>query len=128
MKLLKYLQCCFLFCVVTTRCDNITNILRKFNWVKSLLIFFQADNHHLTEYPTYHTLYDNFNYVTKFIDPDFRYHTLIAKIWLLYTLEVADARVLPFNITRFADKLFSDVKILEKDFLKMTSPNNISLG
>ena len=100
----------------------------RINRVKIHLLFFQANNHHLTEYPTYHTLYDNFNYVTKFIDPDFRYHTLIAKIWLLYTVEVADARILPFNITRSADKLFSDVKMLEKDFRKMSSSNNVSLG
>ena len=92
------------------------------------LVFFQAENPDLTEYPTYHTLYDNFNYVSKFIDPDFRYHTLIAKIWLLYTVEVADARVLPFNITRFADKLFRDVQMLEEDFQKISVPKNISLG
>ena len=73
-------------------------------------------------------MYDNYNYISKFIDPDYRYHTLIAKIWFLYTAELADAIVLPFNLTRFADRLLGDVATLEIDFQEIFTPHNISLG
>ena len=73
-------------------------------------------------------MYDNYNYISKFIDPDYRYHTLIAKIWFLYTVELADAIVLPFNLTRFADRLLGDVATLGIDFQEIFTPHNISLG
>lgn len=73
-------------------------------------------------------MYDNYNYISKFIDPDYRYHTLLAKIWLLYTVELADAIVLPFNLTRYVNRLYDDVVMLELDFQEIFTPQNISLG
>ena len=64
----------------------------------------------------------------KFIDPDYRYHTLLAKIWLLYTVELADTIVLPFNLTRYANRVYDDVVMLEVDFQEILTPQNISLG
>ena len=92
------------------------------------LCVLQAEHPQLSNYPSYHTLYDNYNYISKFIDPDYRYHTLLAKIWLLYTVELADTIVLPFNLTRYANRVYDDVVMLELDFQEIFTPQNISLG
>jgi len=87
----------------------------------------QASHPRLSNYPTYHTLYDNFNYMTKFIDPDFRYHSIVAKVWLLYTIEIADEIILPFNVDRYADKILNDAIMFEMNFDELFKPRNITM-
>ena len=55
-------------------------------------------------YP-YHSCYDNFEYMSKYIDPDFAYHRLLAQIWGILTLELADSFIIPFNYVDYADAL-----------------------
>ena len=65
-------------------------------------------------YPVYHTIHDNIDWFTKFIDPDFRYHTTIAKIWMQVILLLADTTLLPFNFIRYSDSLYYRVAQMAK--------------
>ena len=64
----------------------------------------------VNNYPVYHTMHDNIAWLKKFVDPDFRYHVTIAKIWTQLILLLADTTVLPFNFIRYSDSLSYRVK------------------
>ena len=64
-------------------------------------------------YP-YHSCYDNFEWMAKFGDPGFEYHALMAQIWALLILEMADTPVLPFDMEAYAAAVKGYVVDLEK--------------
>lgn len=64
-------------------------------------------------YP-YHSCYDNFEWMRKFGDPDFQYHKTLAQIWALLILEMADTRLLPFDLNAYARAVRGYVEDLEK--------------
>jgi N-acetylated-alpha-linked acidic dipeptidase len=51
---------------------------------------------------SYHSVYDSFDYYTRFIDPGFRYGVTQAKTTGRLVLRLANADVLPFEFTTFA--------------------------
>lgn len=57
------------------------------------------------DYGVYHSAYDSFYWMTRFGDPDFKYHVAAAQIWGTVTLRVADAGALPFDYTDYSAQL-----------------------
>lgn len=52
---------------------------------------------------SYHSIYDSFDHYTRFGDPNFDYGVALAKVCGHATLRLANADVLPFEFTNFAD-------------------------
>jgi N-acetylated-alpha-linked acidic dipeptidase len=52
---------------------------------------------------SYHSVYDSFDHFTRFGDPNFDYGIALAKVCGHATLRLANADVLPFEFTNFAD-------------------------
>ncbi|HYM59367.1 MAG TPA: transferrin receptor-like dimerization domain-containing protein, partial [Thermoanaerobaculia bacterium] len=52
---------------------------------------------------SYHSIYDSFDHFTRFIDPKFDYGIAQAQTTGRMTLRLANAGVLPFEVTDFAD-------------------------
>ena len=52
---------------------------------------------------SYHSIYDSFDHYTRFGDPNFDYGIALAKVCGHATLRLANADVLPFEFTNFAD-------------------------
>jgi N-acetylated-alpha-linked acidic dipeptidase len=52
---------------------------------------------------TYHSIYDSFDYYTRFGDPDFAYGVAMARLAGRIVLRLADADVLPFEFTAVAE-------------------------
>lgn len=50
----------------------------------------------------YHSCYDNFEWMSRYGDPDWKYHKAMGEIWALLILELADKPVLPFDLTAYA--------------------------
>jgi N-acetylated-alpha-linked acidic dipeptidase len=50
----------------------------------------------------YHSQYDDFNWMTKFGDPGFKYHAASARIGAAMVLRIANADVLPYDYVEFA--------------------------
>jgi N-acetylated-alpha-linked acidic dipeptidase len=50
----------------------------------------------------YHSQYDDFNWMSKFGDPGFRYHATAARIAAGMVLRIANADVLPYDYVEFA--------------------------
>uniref|UniRef100_A0A0D6QTN6 Aminopeptidase NAALADL1 n=1 Tax=Araucaria cunninghamii TaxID=56994 RepID=A0A0D6QTN6_ARACU len=53
----------------------------------------------------YHSLYDDYMWMAKFGDPLFHRHAAMGAIWGLTALRLADAEILPFNYSTYADNL-----------------------
>ena len=66
------------------------------------------------EYGVYHSIYDSFDHYTRFMDKDFQYGVTLAKTAGRLTLRLADAQVLPFEFSGFADNLASYVAEIEE--------------
>ena len=54
---------------------------------------------------TYHSIYDSFDYYTRFGDPEFAYGVALARLLGRVVMRLADADVLPFEFTATADSV-----------------------
>ena len=79
-------------------------------------------------YPVYHSVHDTFHWVKTFVDRDFHYHRAVAQVWIQLGLVMADSPILPFNCSRFAQKLKGYTEKLAKDYGQKLLGQNITLG
>ncbi|XP_076934735.1 putative glutamate carboxypeptidase LAMP1 isoform X2 [Bidens hawaiensis] len=75
------------------------------------------------DYPVYHSMYDDFVWMSKFGDPMFQRHVAAASIWGLVALELADEEILPFNYSSYVHELQKSAEDLETEL----SDKNINL-
>jgi N-acetylated-alpha-linked acidic dipeptidase len=61
----------------------------------------------------YHSIYDDYYYYTKFLDPDFAYGRTLAQAAGSMMIRLADADLLPFEFTDFAETVQTYVTDLE---------------
>ncbi|XP_076052404.1 putative N-acetylated-alpha-linked acidic dipeptidase [Oratosquilla oratoria] len=74
-----------------------------------------------SDYPLYHSTYDDFNFVKTYLDPDFSYHLALARLWALTGLGLADNPVLPMDPEDESEvlrKIFVELKEEYGDALK----------
>ena len=54
------------------------------------------------DYGVYHSIYDDFDWMKRYGDPDFTYHVMMARIAGLIVMRLADADVPPYDYTEYA--------------------------
>jgi N-acetylated-alpha-linked acidic dipeptidase len=59
---------------------------------------------------SYHSVYDSFDHFTRFGDPNFDYGIALAKVCGRTTLRFANAEILPFEFTNFADTISTYIR------------------
>lgn len=62
----------------------------------------------------YHSIYDDFYYYTHFMDTDFAYGRKLAETAGTMVMRLADAEILPFQFTGFADTIHTYITDLKK--------------
>jgi N-acetylated-alpha-linked acidic dipeptidase len=62
----------------------------------------------------YHSIYDDFYYYTHFMDTDFAYGKALAQTAGTMMMRLADAEVLPFRFTNFADTIHNYIGEIKK--------------
>ncbi|KAH8694921.1 putative glutamate carboxypeptidase Tre2 [Talaromyces proteolyticus] len=62
----------------------------------------------------YHSCYENFEWMTRFGDPGFEHHRMLAEFWALLLLELVDSPILPFDLIAYATDVAKYVGDLEK--------------
>jgi len=67
----------------------------------------------LDEDGIYHSIYDDFDYFTKFLDSDFRYGRALAQTTGTAVIRLSDADLLPFEFTNLADTVQTYIKELQ---------------
>lgn len=65
-------------------------------------------------------MYDNYDTMSKFIDPNFKYHLSLGRLWLAHALLLVDTPILPFELRYF-------VKEFQKEFLEIEHVNQDKL-
>src|SRR5581483_5574846 len=65
-------------------------------------------------YGVYHSMYDDFYWMNHFGDPGYKYHALTSQLWGEVALRLANARVLPFDFTSYADDIRQFLMELQK--------------
>ncbi|HEX8248184.1 MAG TPA: transferrin receptor-like dimerization domain-containing protein [Pyrinomonadaceae bacterium] len=59
---------------------------------------------------SYHSVYDSFDHFTRFGDPNFDYGIALSKVCGRTTLRFANAEILPFEFTNFADTVSNYIR------------------
>ena len=65
-------------------------------------------------YGVYHSMYDNYYWMTHFGDPGFRYMTAMGEVWGRMALRLANAEVYPFDFALYADRVNGFIDALAK--------------
>lgn len=76
---------------------------------------------------SYHSIYDSYDLYTRFVDSDFAYGIALAQVGGRATLRFANAEVLPFEFTNFADTVGQyvvEVTSLANNLREETAANN----
>jgi N-acetylated-alpha-linked acidic dipeptidase len=66
-------------------------------------------------YGVYHSMYDDYYWMTHFGDPGFRYMTAMSEIWGRMTLRLANCDVYPFDFALYASRVGRFVDSLAKE-------------
>ncbi|TKJ32160.1 glutamate carboxypeptidase [bacterium (candidate division B38) B3_B38] len=66
-------------------------------------------------YGVYHSRYDDFYWMSRFGDPDFRYMPTLSAIWGIAALRLANAEVLPFDYTSYGEEITGYIKQLSEE-------------
>ncbi|EXJ86795.1 hypothetical protein A1O3_03749 [Capronia epimyces CBS 606.96] len=91
----------------------------------SIDVFFKGQ-----PYP-YHSCYDNFEWMSKFGDPEWKYHKTMGEILALLILEMADKPLLPFDLNAYAKavaKYVADLNIYAKSASTASDRNAVDLS
>jgi N-acetylated-alpha-linked acidic dipeptidase len=78
-----------------------------------LLALPASDMYYGADYGMYHSLYENFHWMKTVVDPDFRYHRLMAELMGRVVLRLANADLPPFDWSseaRFWTLAFDDLE------------------
>ncbi|XP_012318300.1 aminopeptidase NAALADL1 [Aotus nancymaae] len=79
-------------------------------------------------YPTYHTAFDTFDYVDKFLDPGFSSHQAVAQTAGSVILRLSDSFFLPLNVSDYSETLRSFLQAAQQDLGALLEQHGISLG
>ncbi|XP_019501105.1 PREDICTED: N-acetylated-alpha-linked acidic dipeptidase-like protein [Hipposideros armiger] len=79
-------------------------------------------------YPTYHTAFDTFGYVDKFLDPGFSSHQAVAQVAGSVLLRLSDSLFLPLNVSDYSETLQSFLQAAQQHLGAMLEQQSISLG
>jgi N-acetylated-alpha-linked acidic dipeptidase len=65
-------------------------------------------------YGVYHSLYDDFDWMARYGDPGFRYHSAMSRVWGLLALRFANADVLPLDYSIYSTEISAYLGDLKK--------------
>ncbi len=78
-------------------------------------------------YGVYHSVYDDYYWINHIGDPGYRYHALLAKLWGLVALRLANADVLPFDFAYYGHQLRAYVKAVQQERNMRDAPGRLDL-
>ncbi|KAL3675040.1 hypothetical protein R1sor_024988 [Riccia sorocarpa] len=79
-------------------------------------------------YPMYHSQYDDFHWMEKFGDPEYRRHVAVTRIWGLVTMRLACYPILPLDYQTYARELQSYAQTTQKQLHVARAPSNVTLA
>ncbi|MBI1797544.1 MAG: M28 family peptidase [Candidatus Eisenbacteria bacterium] len=62
---------------------------------------------------SYHSMYDDFEYLDRVVDPGYAYHRAMVDVWSRLTLRFAEAEVLPLHYSSTATFVLDELRAIE---------------
>ena len=63
---------------------------------------------------SYHSMYDDFEYLDRVIDPGYAYHVAMSDLWTRVTTRLAEAEVLPLHYSATATYVLDELEALDE--------------
>ena len=63
---------------------------------------------------SYHSMYDDFEYLDRVIDPGYPYHVALTDLWTRVTMRLAEAEVLPLRYSATASYVLDELQALDE--------------
>jgi N-acetylated-alpha-linked acidic dipeptidase len=63
---------------------------------------------------SYHSMYDNFEYLNRVIDPGYAYHVAMTDLWTRIALRIAEAEVLPLHYSASATFVLDELEAIDE--------------
>ena len=82
----------------------------------------------ISDYAVYHSVHDNFYWMTHFGDPDFSHHKALGLWWVNIALSLLTAPVLPGKAEDFGFIVEEIFENLNKEYGDVLDQNGVSLG
>ena len=79
-------------------------------------------------YPVYHSVHDNFYWMSNFGDPSFTHHVAMGLVWSKTAVLIATTPVLPYDPRDYADALDRIFKGLKNQYSLVLEEQNITLS
>nr|XP_002741450.2 PREDICTED: N-acetylated-alpha-linked acidic dipeptidase 2 [Saccoglossus kowalevskii] len=70
----------------------------------------------ISSYPAYHSAYETLYLMETYIDPGFKYHLAVSRVWAELTRDIAEAIIIPFNCNDYTSRLVESIDKLKKDY------------
>ena len=78
-------------------------------------------------YAVYHSVYDTYQWLTRFVDPDFSYHMTTTQVAARSLMLTADSIVLPFDVRHYPKSLRRSLRELNDTYGKDLYQSNVTL-
>ncbi|MBI4474992.1 MAG: M28 family peptidase [Acidobacteria bacterium] len=69
-------------------------------------------------YGVYHSIYDNFFWMSRFADPEFIYHQAAARFYGLLAMRAATAKLAPLRFSNYGPALMDDINQIRIDVIR----------
>ncbi len=63
---------------------------------------------------TYHSAYDDFEYLDRVVDPTYALHSAMTEIWSRIAMRLADAEIVPLRYTHTAEFAYAEMQAIEE--------------
>lgn len=80
------------------------------------------------DYSTYHSVFDNYDWMAHFGDPGFHRHVAVAQVWGAVALALAEAKDLPLNYVDWAAALAGYVQDVRRHLIKAGGAARVDLA
>lgn len=91
-------------------------------------LFSKKDYPRLPANGHYHTRYESFGWMSKHVDPEFKYHLTVSRLMGGHLLILADSEIIPFNLISYTQHIRYYLLDLEKAYAKQLTRQHISLA
>ena len=79
-------------------------------------------------YTVYHSIHDNYYWMTHFGDPTFTHHLAIGLLWIFTALSLTNSPLLPCKATDYGLAMEDILKNFQQDYHQVLEQNGISIG
>uniref|UniRef100_A0A1X7V380 Aminopeptidase NAALADL1 n=1 Tax=Amphimedon queenslandica TaxID=400682 RepID=A0A1X7V380_AMPQE len=78
------------------------------------------------DYPVYHSVHDNYYWMTNFADPSMKYSVAMGELWTQIAMAIATTPIIPYNPVRYYERLLEMYNQLESEHGSALKQNNIT--